>query len=36
MTTATRAALYVGFAVALGCHARQLWPEWFDPAQVTP
>lgn len=35
MTTATRAALD-GIAVAIGCHARPLWPDWFDPAQVTP
>ena len=30
MTNATRAAPD-GIAVALGYHARQLWPEWFDP-----
>jgi hypothetical protein len=35
MTTATRAAVD-DIAVAVGYHARQLWPEWFDPAQMTP
>ena len=35
MTNAARAALD-GIAVAPGCHARRLSPEWFDPAQVTP
>ena len=35
MATATRAT--VGdIALAVGYHARQLWLEWFDPAQVTP